>query len=150
MAQQQANDRLIRGMPTLDQVERTERMVIIQGIKKIQHRRDRVMQRGIERQNPACHRLTDELSAVLDVYLEIVPEQLDDWQVGRCLTIGNGFGFQNQPVRCVLRIKELAHHARLAHPRFSDDSHHLAVTLAGKLLHAAKLLQFDIAADEAR
>src|SRR6202048_5567140 len=121
MAQQQANDRLIRGMPTLDQVERTERMVIIQGIKKIQHRRDRVMQRGIERQNLACTRATDELSAVLDVYLEIVPEQLDDWQVGRCLTIGNGFGFQNQPVRWVLRIKELAHHARLAHLRFSDD-----------------------------
>ena len=47
-------------------------------------------------------------------------------------------------------MKEFAHQARLAHPRFADDRHHLAVTLAGKLLRAAKLLQLDIAANEAR
>ena len=150
LAQQQANDCLIRGLPTLDQVERPERIVIVQGIEKIQHRRDRVMQRGIECQNFARHFLTDRSRAVMDANLEIMPEQFDDRQVGRCATIRNGVGFQNQPVRCVLRIQELAHQPRLAHPRFSDDRHHLAVTLAGKLLHAAKLLQFDIAADEAR
>jgi len=35
LAQQQANDCLIRGLPTLDQVERPERIVIVQGIEKI-------------------------------------------------------------------------------------------------------------------
>ena len=111
LAQQQANDCLIRGLPTLDQVERPERIVIVQGIEKIQHRRDRVMQRGIECQNFARHFLTDQSRAVMDADLEVMPEQFDDRQVGRCATIRNGVGFQNQPVRCMVRMNELVHEA---------------------------------------
>ena len=36
LAQQQADDCLIRGLSTLDQVERPERIRLIQGIEKIQ------------------------------------------------------------------------------------------------------------------
>ena len=36
LAQQQADDRLIRVLPMLDQVERPERMVLVQRIEKIQ------------------------------------------------------------------------------------------------------------------
>ena len=47
-------------------------------------------------------------------------------------------------------MNELVHQARLAHARLADDRHHLTVTVAGKLLRAAELLQLDVAADEAR
>src|SRR5262249_12472046 len=117
-------------------------------IEKIQHRRDRVLQGSVESQNLACHSLTDGLRAVVDVDVEIIPEQFDDWQVWRCATIRNGFGFQNQALHCVLRMNELANQARLTHPRFADECHHLPLTAAGKLLDAAKLLQFCVASDE--
>ena len=86
----------------------------------------------------------------MGVDLEIVPEQPDDRQVGSCPTVGNGVGFQNQPIRRMARMNELMHQARLAHPCFADDRHHLTVTLAGQLLDALKLLQLDVAANEAR
>ena len=86
----------------------------------------------------------------MDVDLEIMPEQFDDRQVGRCVTVRSGVGLQNKPVRRIVRMNEFAHQARLAHPCFTDDRHHLTATVAGKLLGAAELLQFDIAADEAR
>ena len=47
-------------------------------------------------------------------------------------------------------MNELAHQARLAHPRFADDRDHLASTTACKMLDAAELLQLDLAPDEAR
>ena len=52
LAQQQADDCLIRVLPMLDQIERPERIVLIQRIEKIQHRRNGVLQRLVERQNP--------------------------------------------------------------------------------------------------
>ena len=42
-AQQQAGDCLIRVLPMLERVERPERMLVIQHIKEIQHRRNRVL-----------------------------------------------------------------------------------------------------------
>jgi hypothetical protein len=45
-------------------------------------------------------------------------------------------------------MNELANQARLAHPRFADYRHHLPLTADGKLLDAAKLLQFCVASDE--
>src|SRR5260370_549019 len=42
------------------------------------------------------------------------------------MTIGSGVGLQNQPVRCVMRINELMHQPRPAHPRFTADRHHLS------------------------
>src|SRR5262245_28348027 len=71
-----------------------------------------------------------------------------DRQVWRCATIRNGFGFQYQALHCVLRMNELANQARLAHPRFADECHHLTLTSGGKLLGATKLLQFYVASDE--
>ena len=47
-------------------------------------------------------------------------------------------------------MNELANQARLANPRFADESHHLTLTPDGKLLDAAKLLQFYVASDEPR
>src|SRR5262249_11486453 len=47
-------------------------------------------------------------------------------------------------------MNELVHQARLTHPRFADDRNHLSKTLAGEMLRATKLLQLDVAADEAR
>jgi hypothetical protein len=49
-----------------------------------------------------------------------------------------------------MRVDELVEEARLAHPRFADECHHLTLTADGKLLRAAELLQLDVAADEAR
>jgi hypothetical protein len=86
----------------------------------------------------------------MDVDLEITPEQFDDRQVRRRTTIRSSVGFQNQPVRCVVRMEKLVHQSRLAHPGFADDRHHLTATVAGKPLRAEKLLQLDVAADEAR
>src|SRR5215831_5825263 len=149
LAQQQANKCLIRVLPMLGPVERLERMLLIERIEKIKHRRNRVMQRGVECQNFARHFLTDRSRAVMGADLEITPEQLDDRQIRRCATIRNGVGFQNQPVRCIVRMNELVHQTRFAHPRLADDRHHLTLTVAGKLLRAAELLQFDVAADEA-
>src|SRR5499427_2382707 len=51
-------------------------------------------------------------------------------------------------LHCVLRMNELANRARLAHPRFADECYHLTLTADGKLLDAAKLLQFYVASDE--
>ena len=47
-------------------------------------------------------------------------------------------------------VGELVDQARLAHPRFSDDRHHLAVTVARELLGPAELLQLGVATDEPR
>src|SRR5262249_58054560 len=111
-------------------------------------RRDRVLQGSVESPNLANHSVTDGLRAVVDVDVEIIPEQFDDWQVWSCPTIRNGFGFQNQVLHRVLRMNELANQARLTHPRFADECHHLPLTADGKLLDAAKLLQFSLASDE--
>ena len=54
-------------LPTLDQIERAKRILLIQCVEKIQHWRNRVFQRGIERQNLARHSLADKLRAVMDV-----------------------------------------------------------------------------------
>jgi hypothetical protein len=150
LAQQQARDCLIRVLPMPERVEGPERMLVIQRIEEIKHRRNRVLQSGVERQNLVRHFLADRSRAVMDADLEIMPEQFDDRQVWRCVRICSGFGFQNQALHCVLRMNELANQARLAHPRFADDRHHLTLTVAGKLLRAAELLQLDVAADEAR
>src|SRR5215475_13062534 len=150
LAQQQADDSLVGGLPTLGRVERAERIVVFKCIEKIQHWPDRVLQGSVESQNLACHPLTDGLRIVVDVDAEIIPKQFDDRQVWRCATIRNGFGFQNQALPCVLRMNELANQARLTHPRFADECHHLTLTADGKLLRAAELFQLDVAADEAR
>jgi hypothetical protein len=110
---------------------------VIKCIEKIEHRRDRVLQGSVKSQNLACHSLTDGLRIVVDVDVEIIPEQFDDRQVWRCATIRNGFGFQNRTLHCVLRMNELANQARLAHPRFADECHHLTLTADGKLLGAS-------------
>jgi hypothetical protein len=47
-----------------------------------------------------------------------------------------------------MRVGELVDEARLAHPRLTDDSHHLATTGAGELLDAAKVLQLGIPPDK--
>jgi hypothetical protein len=47
-------------------------------------------------------------------------------------------------------MNELVYQARLTHPCFADDRHHLTATAAGKLLGPAEFLQLDVAADEAR
>ena len=54
---------------------------MIKCIQKIQHRRDRVLQGSVKSQNLACHFLTDGLRIVVDVDVEIIPEQFDHWQV---------------------------------------------------------------------
>src|SRR5262249_60240027 len=99
-------------------------------------------------QNLACHSLTDGLRIVVDVDVEIIPEQFDDRQVWRCAAIRNGFGFQNQTLHCVLRTNELANQARLAHPRPADERPHPALTTDRKLLRAPNLLQFNVTAAE--
>ena len=43
LAQQQADDCLIRVLPMLERVEGSERMLVIQRIEEIQHRRNRVL-----------------------------------------------------------------------------------------------------------
>ena len=150
LAQQQTRHCLIRGLPMLEWLEGSEWMRGIQHIEEIQHRRNRVLQRGIERQNPVCHFLTDQSRAVLDVDLEIIPEQFDNRQVGRCAAVGNRIGFQDQPVSRMVRMNELVDQARLAHAGFSDHRRHLASTLIGKLLRVEELIQLGVAADEAR
>ena len=92
LAQQQARDCLIRVLPMPERVEGPERMLVIQRIEEIKHRRNRVLQRGVERQNLVRHFLADRLRAVMDADLEIMPEQFDDRQVWRCPTIRNGVG----------------------------------------------------------
>ena len=63
--------------------------LFIQYIEEIQHRWNNILQRRIERQNPACHFLADQSCAVLDIDLEIIPEQFDNRQIGRCAAVGN-------------------------------------------------------------
>src|SRR5262245_45857770 len=109
--QQQADDSLIGGLPTLGHVKRAERIVVFKCIEKIQHRRDRVLQGSVDSQNLAFHSVTDGLRTVLDVDVEIIPEQFDDRQVWRCATIRNRFGLQNQALHCVLPMNELANQA---------------------------------------
>src|SRR5215218_1728546 len=92
----------------------------------------------------------DGSRAVMDVDFEVVPEQFNDWQVRRRVTVRSGVGLQNKPACGRGRMNEFAHQARLAHPCFTNDRHHLTATVARKLLRAAELFQLDITADEAR
>ena len=48
-AQQQPGDGLIRVLPMMDRIEGPERMFVIQRIEEIQQRRDRILQRRVER-----------------------------------------------------------------------------------------------------
>jgi hypothetical protein len=149
LAQQQSDDCVIGALPMLERVEGPEGMLVFERIEEIQQRRDRVVQCGGERQNPARHFLPDRLRAVMDVDLEIILEQLDGGQVGRRVTIRSRAGLQDQPVRQRGRTNKLVHQARLPHPRFADDRHYLTATLAGKLLRTEEPLELVVAADEA-
>jgi hypothetical protein len=82
--------------------------------------------------------------------LEIMPEHFDDWQVGSCATMGSAVAFQSHPARGMLRTNDLAHQARFAYPRFANNRYNLTPAIGGELLGTAKLLQLDVAADEAR
>ena len=133
----------------LDRVERPERMIVVQRIEQIQHRQDHLLERWIEGEDFPRYFLADRLDAVMDVELEVMPEQFGDRQVRRRVSVRRRVGFQDEPPGGGLRMNELVHQARLADAGLADDRHHLAVPLLGELLGAAHLLQFDGAADEA-
>src|SRR5215831_17113177 len=94
-------------------IEGPERMLILQRVEKIQRRWNCIPQRRVERQDLSCHLLMDRSGAVMNIDLEVLLEQFDHRQVRSRFTIGNGTCLENQPVRCMLRMDEFMHQARL-------------------------------------
>src|SRR5262249_19307815 len=82
--------------------------------------------------------------------VKISPEQFDDWQVGCCATIRCGIRFENQPSRCMVRMKKFLHKARFAYASFTHNRHYVTVTAVSKLRCLAELFQLNIAIDEIR
>src|SRR5207344_391311 len=80
-AQQQAGDRLIGDLPVLDRVERAEWMLVLEHSEEIENRRNRVQERGVERQDLSRDFLMNGPCAVVNIDLEIFLEQLDHRQV---------------------------------------------------------------------
>src|SRR6266705_171542 len=82
---QQAYDCVIRLPPTLSCIKRSERVILVERIEKIQHWRNRIMQRG--RRKPGTDFLSNGLCAVVGVDSAIMPEKFDHRQIRRCPAI---------------------------------------------------------------
>ena len=96
LAQQQADHRLIGEQAMLQRIERAERVLAILRIEEVEDRRDRILQRGVEREDPIGHLVADRPRRVAGVDLEIALEQLDDGQIGRGVAVGGGARLQDQ------------------------------------------------------
>src|SRR5262249_11433764 len=87
----------------------------------------------IQRQPPPGELLAYPPPVVAVLDLKVGLEQVDDRQIRRGLAIGGRAAFQEEPALGARRMGELVEETRLAHPRFSDDRHHLAVPGLGPL-----------------
>ena len=87
---------------------------------------------------------------VLVADLEVALEQVDHGQVAGRLAVGDGGGFENQPILHPMGVGELVDEPGLAHAGFAHDGDHLAATRASLFEHSAQVLDLGVAADEAR
>jgi hypothetical protein len=81
------------------------------------------------------------------VDMEVVLEEVDDREVGRCLPVGDRAGLDDQPAVGAMGVRHLPDEAGLADTRLPHDGHDLAVSrrLPQGL---SELLQLDVATDE--
>jgi hypothetical protein len=139
-----------RALAPLTRVERLPRGVVDGHVEQSQQRWLRRLQRFVESQQLASHPLADLAQVVPVLDLEVTLEEVDHWQVARCLAVGDRGAFEDQPALEPMRVGELIDEARLADAGLADDRRHLTMAAAGELLGTAELLQLGVAADERR
>ncbi len=88
------------------------------------------------------------LVAVLD--RKVVLEQCDHGQIARRSSERDRRGLENQPAKQPMRMGEFIQQTRFADAGFADNGHQLTRPRGHRLLRAAELIQFGLAADELR
>jgi len=87
LLQEEAGQRVEHAAPPLARVEGAERLILRQRDEERQDRRDRVVEVGVERPDLCPHLSGDLVRPVAVVQLEVLPEELDDRQVGGGLLV---------------------------------------------------------------
>src|SRR6516164_902841 len=111
-------------------------MLTLQRIEQIEQWRNRVLQRGIKRQDLGCYFFADHSHTVVGIDFEMMPQQFNDRQIRRGAPEWSGMGLQYEPPCSLGRTDEFVHEARFADARFANDRNHLGLGGAGKLLYA--------------
>ena len=138
-----------RALPTGRRVERQPGTVVDGHVEQGQERRQRRLERPIERQQLPGYLLADFAEVVPVLDLEIALEQVDHRQIAGRLAIGHGGALEEPPAGQAMRMDKLVNEARLPDARFADDGRALSVPVTGLLLGASELPQLRVAADEA-
>src|SRR5262249_47005092 len=81
---------------------------------------------------------------------EVALEELDDWQVGRRLTVRDRSGFEHEPALQTMRVRQLIDQPGLADAGFPNDRSDLTAAARGELHGPMELLHLGIATDELR
>ena len=130
LTQQQALDRVEHALAALGRIQ-----VLPDGVLDwhIEHRKQRGQQRlegAIETQHPPQHLGAHLPMIVLVADLEVALEQVDHRQVAGRLAVGDGGGFQDQPVLHPMGLGELVDEPGLAHAGLTHDGDDLRATSA--------------------
>ena len=112
-------------------IEGPERVLAVQRVQQVQHRRNGLLQRRGESKDMVGDRVVDRLRLVVAAEHEQRPQQLGDRLIRREIGVCGGIGLQDQPVRHLRRVEEFA------------------VAVARLPKRAAEPLQFEPAPDEA-
>jgi hypothetical protein len=148
LPQEQTLDGVEGELAALGRVEGLPGRILDRHVEQRQQRGQQGLERAVQTQHPPQH-LRAHLPVIVPLAdLEVALEQIDHGQVARGFAVGDGRGFQDQPVLHPMGVGELVDQPRLAHAGLADDRDHLTPPGAGLAEHSAQVLDFGVAADE--
>ena len=150
LPQEQPLDPVERLLAALRGVEPLPLGVVDRHLEEPEQRREGGLQRSVQGEELSRHLLADLACFIAPLDLEIAPEELDERQKRRRLSIGDRDALDDQPALRAVGVGELPEEARLAYTGLADDGHDLAVPDAGTIQGLAELLHLRVASDEAR
>ncbi len=149
LAQEEPLDTIEDALAALWGVEPFPPGIVDGNVEEGQESRQPGLELAVQGEKLAGRLLADPPAVIAGLDLEVALQQVDDGQVGGSLTVGDGAGLEDEPVRAAVGMSEFPVEAGLAHAGLADDRHELTVSAAGALESLAELGEFGVAADEA-
>jgi hypothetical protein len=147
LGKEQAFYRVERPMAALTRVTRLPLGIIDWDLEQSQEGWKRRLKSAIQRHELSGDFLTDVALIVTITDLKIRLEQVDDRQVWRRPSVGDGPALEHEPAGPV-HVRELEEEPRFSDACLADNCDQLTTTLGGLFERAAKALEFIITANE--
>src|SRR5262249_47710424 len=149
-AQQHALEGVEGALTPLRRLELLERTVLWEDVQQGEERRERLLQRLVERQHLPGDLGTDGARLIPLLDMRIALEQVNDREIWRSFAIGHRGTFEHQPALGVVGMDNLIGQTRLPYTSLANNRYHLAVTRVGSLKGVPECLEFRLPSDKAR